>query len=492
MSRGKLPQTGSHHTIPYFMKVTSHPHSSCRLRPPNKGQSRDSSHYFNYTPGRWLINEAHQLQTRHVNFNVPALQRIAGQLMGSRCVQMDKMPEMENGNEILASIPNPNAGHAHLVVASEVATVDFLRTVLKIPVPRVISWSSSPEVNPVGAEYILMERVEGQQLSYVWDDISEAQRFGLVKSLVGIERKLVNAKFALHGSLYYRDTFLRGRGIAALETADQEGLSKFVLGPTTQRFFWGDEERGLEMDKGPWEMAQEYFAAIAKQEISRIRTAHGRSSSVTAPVGNTRRRRDAHIQLLEQFLTVLPYILPREEILAPVLLHSDLHHHNIFVDPSDPTRISSIIDWQTAHASPLFMQASLTGPHLNKFYKLVSRKFNPALIDAMDKMRDDSDPTTFIFRIVERSSEDRPMPLKELLIQVTEIEESRQQVEAWAAAFGEYDGLRAELLGDEGWVSHDDYEEVRSRWEKKKATLESLREQLERDLALISAPDNRS
>ncbi|RAH45648.1 aminoglycoside phosphotransferase family protein [Aspergillus brunneoviolaceus CBS 621.78] len=516
----------------------------------NRPVDTSSSHYFKYTSGRWLINGAHQLQTRHVNFNVPALQRIAGQLMGSRCVQMDKMPEglfnkvfslqMENGKEILARIPNPNAGHAHLVVASEVATLDFLRTVLKIPVPRVISWSSSPEVNPVGAEYILMERVEGQQLSDVWDDMSEAQRFGLAKSLVGIERKLVNAKFALHGSLYYRDTFPRGRGIAALEIADQEGPSKFVLGPTTQRSFWGDEERGLEMDKGPWETAQEYFAAIAKREISRIRTAHGRSSSVTAPVGNTRRRRDAHIQLLEQFLTVLPYILPREEILTPVLLHSDLHHHNIFVDPSNPTKISSIIDWQTVHTAPLFMQArfpsifncddiypwgavqpklpedfetlsaaekrqaedQLDRLRLKKFYELASRKFNPALIDAMDKMRDDSDPTTFLFHIVERSSEDGLMLLKELLIQVfeqwacimkrrgstetcpisfsrTEIEESRQQVGAWAAAFGEYDGLRAELLGDDGWVSHDDYEEARSRWEKNKATLESLRERLE-------------
>lgn len=297
--------------------------------------------------------------------------------------------------------------------------------------------------------------------------------------------------------------------------------------------------RALKLGKSG-ETAQEYFAAIAKREISRIRTAHGRSSSVTAPVGNTRRRRDAHIQLLEQFLTVLPYILPREEILTPVLLHSDLHHHNIFVDPSNPTIISSIIDWQTVHTAPLFMQArfpsifncddiypwgavqpklpedfetlsaaekrqaedQLDRLRLKKFYELASRKFNPALIDAMDKMRDDSDPTTFLFHIVERSSEDGPMPLKELLIQVfeqwarimerrgstepcpisfsrTEIEESRQQVGAWAAAFGEYDGLRAELLGDEGWVSHDDYEEARSRWEKNKATLESLRERLE-------------
>lgn len=78
-----------------------------------------------------------------------------------------------------------------------------LRNVLKIPVPTVLEWSSPTEqVNPVGAEYILMERVDGRQLSEVWDALSETQRFGLVKSLVNIEQKLLSAEFAFHGSLY--------------------------------------------------------------------------------------------------------------------------------------------------------------------------------------------------------------------------------------------------------------------------------------------------
>jgi hypothetical protein len=49
---------------------------------------------------------------------------------------MTKIPEglynkmfflkMENGREALGRIPNPNAGHPQLVVASEVATLDFV------------------------------------------------------------------------------------------------------------------------------------------------------------------------------------------------------------------------------------------------------------------------------------------------------------------------------------------------------------------------------
>ncbi|RAH79370.1 hypothetical protein BO86DRAFT_436103 [Aspergillus japonicus CBS 114.51] len=435
------------------MSFTKDWHSSQRVRSTsNQPIDTSHSHYFNYTSGCWLINETHQLKTRHTNFNVPALQRIAGQLLKSRCVQMNKIPEglfnkvfsfqMENGREILARVPNPNTGHAY----SEVATLDFLRTVLKIPVPRVLSWSSSlQQVNPVGAEYILMERVK-----------------------VEIEQKLVNAKFTLHSSLYYGDTFPHGRSIAVLGTADQKGQFKFIL--------------ELETNKGP---------SIATSKISQIQNAYNRSGDVT---------------FFKQFLTVLSYILLPEEVLTPVLLHSDLHHYNIFVDLSNSTRISSIINWQTGAVQPRlpkdFETLSPAAKKLKKFYKLAYRKVNPALVDAMDKIRDNSDPTTFIFHIVGRSSEDGPMPLKELLIQVfkkwdrirghraatqpcpisfsrTEIEESRQQVEAWAAAFGEFDALRAEFLGDDGWVSHDDYEEAMSRWEKNKAILESLREQVE-------------
>ncbi|RAL12777.1 phosphotransferase family protein [Aspergillus homomorphus CBS 101889] len=492
------------------------------LQRPHSISSRPThSHDFNYTSGCWLIIEAHQLERRHIRFDVPALQGIAGQLIGSRCVRMYKIPEglfnkvfslhMETGKEILARIPNPNAGHPHYMVASEVASLDFLRNVLEIPVPRVLAWSSSSQPNPVGAEYILMERVEGRQLGEIWDDI-----------------------------LYYRSTFPQGRSIVAMEGANLEGQSKCVLGPTTQRSFWENEMQAMEIDRGPWATAQEYLAAVASREIARIQNAHSGLRNVTVPPGKTQQKRDNHIKLLGQFLAVLPHILPPAEILSPVLLHPDLHSDNIFVDASDPTQISSIIDWQAVHAAPLFMQTKFPSifncddiypwgavqpqlPNdydslsqeakkqaedkvdrlrLKKFYELASRTFNPALIHAMDQMRNENDPTTFIFYIVGQSFEDGPLPLTELLIQVfekwdqiterrgsrepcpisfsrQEIDESRRQIEAWAAAFGDFKCLRAELLGEDGWVSHDDYEEAMGRWEEHKTTLETLRKRLE-------------
>jgi aminoglycoside phosphotransferase (APT) family kinase protein len=67
--------------------------------------------------------------------------------------------------EVVARIPHPNAGPPHFTTASEVATLFFLRNHLKINVPKVFGWSSNASSTPVAAEYILMERASGVELS---------------------------------------------------------------------------------------------------------------------------------------------------------------------------------------------------------------------------------------------------------------------------------------------------------------------------------------
>lgn len=37
--------------------------------------------------------------------------------------------------------------------------------------------------------------------------------------------------------------------------------------------------------------------------------------------------------------------------------HNDLHSGNIFVNPQKPTEMVGIIDWQSVHLSPIFLQA---------------------------------------------------------------------------------------------------------------------------------------
>src|SRR5437870_180936 len=63
------------------------------------------------------------------------------------------------------------------------------------------------------------------------------------------------------------------------------------------------------------------------------------------------------VGVLRDYLKVATQILPNDVNLSkPTLWHSDLHSDNIFVDPSQPTRILNIIDWQAVNVSPLFLQ----------------------------------------------------------------------------------------------------------------------------------------
>jgi hypothetical protein len=69
---------------------------------------------------------------------------------------------LDNSSRVIVRLPCPLAGPSYLVTASEVATLQFAREVLQLPVPRVITWSGAIRdlVNHVGADYIIMEYVQ--------------------------------------------------------------------------------------------------------------------------------------------------------------------------------------------------------------------------------------------------------------------------------------------------------------------------------------------
>jgi len=138
---------------------------------------KENDPLFNYTSGRWLWNEQQRLLERFRYFKTHALKRLACKAVGaSACVSIEKIGEggfnkvfrlvMQDGQKVIAKIPNPNVGPAHYTTASEVATMEFCRTILDVPVPKVLGWSSTAE-NPVQAEYILMEEAQGTQLHKV-------------------------------------------------------------------------------------------------------------------------------------------------------------------------------------------------------------------------------------------------------------------------------------------------------------------------------------
>jgi hypothetical protein len=102
-------------------------------------ETPDAEDVFRYTSGRWLWNEAARLEERHKRFNIAELKRAAAEAIGAQSYsRMTKLAEggfnkvfklvMDNNSVVIARIPNPNIGRADRVIASEVATMEFVRT----------------------------------------------------------------------------------------------------------------------------------------------------------------------------------------------------------------------------------------------------------------------------------------------------------------------------------------------------------------------------
>ncbi|KAF2825799.1 hypothetical protein CC86DRAFT_293910 [Ophiobolus disseminans] len=115
--------------------------------------------FCRHTSGCWLWDEETRLLERYRKFDVPQLKKFAiDSVDAEQCVSMTKRPEgwfnkvfrlvIDNDAVVIARIPNPNAGPPFLKTASEVATMEFARSVLGILVPKVLSWSGDSS-NPV-------------------------------------------------------------------------------------------------------------------------------------------------------------------------------------------------------------------------------------------------------------------------------------------------------------------------------------------------------
>ncbi|KAJ0422842.1 kinase-like domain-containing protein [Aspergillus carlsbadensis] len=168
---------------------------------------------FKYTSGRWIYNEPLRLAERYLEFNVPALQQAIATATGhstSDIASFFKMSEggfnrlfqatFSDGKNVIARIPYSSTRPEHYAVASEAATLDYLR-LHGIPTPKVYGWCST-RANPVGAEYIIMERLDGAPLGDV--------------------------------CIYYQKDVLSGDGIPLPDLGDRE----FCIGPIAH-YSWG-------------------------------------------------------------------------------------------------------------------------------------------------------------------------------------------------------------------------------------------------------------
>ncbi|RAH45621.1 phosphotransferase family protein [Aspergillus brunneoviolaceus CBS 621.78] len=222
----------------------------------------DTADLFRYTSGRWLWDEEQQL----VGADICTVITKLAEGSFNKTFRL----EMGNGSSVIARIPHSTAGPRYYTIASEVATMEFARTILGVPTPHVYAWNADVG-NPVGSEYIIVKEASGTKLEDLWNDYSLEEKFAVMKDLVQLERKMLQVPLNRYGSLYYAGANIRGAvpadTCAEIPTELKDTIRRrFVIGPLAERYYWSKERAEMTLDRGPWKQPHDYVLSLAYRE----------------------------------------------------------------------------------------------------------------------------------------------------------------------------------------------------------------------------------
>ncbi|CAG7970391.1 unnamed protein product [Penicillium salamii] len=322
---------------------------------------------FEYTSGRFLFNEEIRRAERHIQFDVDALGRAACDSVGRHIndiASITKLAEggfnrvlqvtFDDGYAILARLPYKMTVPKHYTVASEAATLGFLRT-HGVPVPKVLAYSPD-QTNVVGTEYILFEKLEGTPLSDQWFSMDTKTRVKVMRQIVDLERQFMSIHFPANGSLYHRRDLDDSQHFIPVS-------DDIVVGPIAQHESWYRERASLKVDRGPWNTFSACFEAPARREIEfcekfgkprlhverYLREIHQFQNLSPIP----------YQHLLIKYLKLSPYLdVPFDHPMSrPTLRHPDFSPNNILMNTSND--VVGIIDWQHTVILPLCLCAGI-------------------------------------------------------------------------------------------------------------------------------------
>jgi hypothetical protein len=164
---------------------------------------------------------------------------------------------------------------------------------------------------------------------------------------------------------------LQARRLYAEGEKDDDASERFRVGPYVEWDIWRGRRADVELDRGPCKMVlmtcrrrpdSFYTGPDALSSVRStiiIQQAWLKQFARVQPTNETITRStlpESHTHLLDQFIVVLPHVLPPDSRFFPVLWHTDLYASNIMVESKGKPNVTSIIDWQGMRVVPLFMQ----------------------------------------------------------------------------------------------------------------------------------------
>jgi len=196
-------------------------------------------------------------------------------------------------------------------IRSTVATMRYIKRFSSIPVPTVFAHAAEDPGSGLGAGYILMEFLDGEEVDQRPNALSPTQENEVYKQLAEITCHLARIRFPTIGRLY------------------EDSHGDFIVGPFV-------DKNG--MSYGPFETAVEFFKYQADVIRKRFHTSLPEDE-------RSRRLCDLYDQVASQLTDYASQTFP--------LAHGDLGTHNLLFlrQPDGRLILNTVLDWDSAHTS---------------------------------------------------------------------------------------------------------------------------------------------
>ncbi|PKX99251.1 uncharacterized protein P174DRAFT_509268 [Aspergillus novofumigatus IBT 16806] len=227
---------------------------------------------FKYTSGRWIHNEHLRLAECYLQFDIPALMNVIAAASGhmtSDIVSFFKLAEggfnclfqatFRDRKHVITRLPYPSTAPERYAVASKAATLDYLR-LHGLSTPEVYAWCLT-RANLVGAEYIIMEKLDSTPLGNMWYSMTLKEQHKTMKQIIEWETRLMLMEFPVFRSIYYQRDLLTERKVPL---SGHHG-GEFCIGLIAHYGWWHGERSMLNIDRGPFgEQEMTWVKAYAK------------------------------------------------------------------------------------------------------------------------------------------------------------------------------------------------------------------------------------
>ncbi|KAJ3743723.1 hypothetical protein DFH05DRAFT_1497352 [Lentinula detonsa] len=241
-------------------------------------------------------------------------------------------------------------------VESEIATLQCIASHTKIHTPHVYAWNTADD-NPVGSEYMILEKVAGTPASDVWDTLSFEKKEVVVSEVAEHIIQLFHLRFKTAGSLYrtagLNQDFTVGPIISVPFYRALDGFVRFPHSPIS--------DPGIMKFRGPFSDTSSYLQSFLKVELHIICDQHLRQLVLEQELNGDESRLEHGTRVLQKALQLAsvypgdicvssPLSTPKQPF---SLRMDDFRLSNIMID-ENTGHITGLIDFEGATISPLW------------------------------------------------------------------------------------------------------------------------------------------